>query len=80
MSRSSIIKRNHYKSLGDKTALGGLAERLKEIQQQQNNISNLSSKKNAGGILSSVELAQPRIQLQKNIKEFKKDKLQFKRG
>ena len=58
LSREAQSLRNHYKSLGDKTALGGLAERLKEIQQQQTIISNLSSKKNAGGILSSVELAQ----------------------
>lgn len=58
LSREAQSLRNHYKSLGDKTALGGLSERLKEIQQQQTIISNLSSKKNAGGILSSVELAQ----------------------
>lgn len=58
LSREAQSLRNHYKSLGDKTALGGLAERLKEIQQQQTIISNLSSKKNAGGILSSTELVQ----------------------
>ena len=58
LSREAQSLRNHYKSLGDKTALGGLAERLKEIQQQQTIISNLSSKKNAGGILSSAELVQ----------------------
>lgn len=58
LNREAQSLKNHYKSLGDKTALGGLAERLKEIQQQQTIISNLSSKKNAGGILSSVEIAQ----------------------
>lgn len=58
LSREAQALRNHYKSLGDKTVLGGLADKLKEIQQQQTIISNLSAKKNAGGVLSSVEIGQ----------------------
>ena len=58
LSREAQSLRNHYKSLGDKTALGGLAERLKEIQQQQGIINNLNASRSKNGFLNPTELAQ----------------------